>query len=305
MRRILSICAVLLWCGPAMAQLPLTGAGKGAPGGYTGPGDIQTFLVWGSVARVYTAAQASPSTNMAILVASGNGTSICTLRGSTAGIADLTNTYCTQPVACSGGCTPAAACAAANGGSCRASTLYDQVGGNNWVNASLTQMPLVAFNDLNGLPALVYAHTNNQYLVSQSTITHTQALTIVAVANHTSTDSVNIMGISGGDIELLVTNGNVGIYAGAGPLTTTAANNSYHVIQGQANGASPNSAILVDGAAAVTGSAGTNNISGGNVGYGSYGTNTLGFTGNITEAGVFAGTTSATLQTNMRTQYGL
>src|SRR5690348_15562028 len=128
---------LLLLIGQANAQsLPLLGVSGGSiavASSYQGPGDVVSgWLAWGSCARVFTTAQASTSTNMCDLVATTGGAAVCTLRGSSTGFVDLAASYCA-------GTTPAAACAAASGGACRVSKVYNQVTGNatgDWTQAT-------------------------------------------------------------------------------------------------------------------------------------------------------------------------
>jgi hypothetical protein len=118
-------------------SMMLMGAGKPpAAASYTGPGDItNTYLAWGSCAFVYKALLANMSTNMCDLVASTGGAAVCTLRGSASGAVD-------QSGYCPGGLTPSAACAAASGGSCLVTKVYDQTGHSvDLLQATLSAMP--------------------------------------------------------------------------------------------------------------------------------------------------------------------
>lgn len=118
MRRFLTTLILLLWTLPAFAQIPMTGAGKGAPGGtapsFTGTGDVVSgFNAWWSPGIAYSAAYAAPGTNPAADVCDTGGTNCITLNVGTNGL-----------VAAPG----ATAC---GGNACVSiSKLYDQSGAN-------------------------------------------------------------------------------------------------------------------------------------------------------------------------------
>ena len=265
---------------------------------YTGPGDNQAFISWASVARVYRAALASTSTSLADLVDSSTGTvAICTLRGSTAGTVDLTSTYCT------GSATPATACAAAAGGSCKVKKLYDQVGTNPWTQATASKMPLLTFSSINGLPAMQFASANSTTLIQGTNISQAQPFSFEAVAERTSifTSAQAILNDSGIDTELSFQNAanTIKFYAGT-QQTGTAADSAFHVLQSTFN--STSSTLNVDGTTQVTADTGTHTLGGsGPAAIGSCpgGVNYL--NGLVTEAGTYNGS----VQSNARSAYGL
>jgi hypothetical protein len=198
-RLVLALAFCLALAGGAQAQ---GGMGPG-PGmvhstgsSYSGPGDVVSgALAWGSCARVYNVSLASTSTSLCDLVdTSVGGTAICTLRGSSTGFVDLAGSYCT------GSTTPAAACAAAAGGACRVSKVYDQIGGTSgWINATNGQRPVLTFSAQNGLPGLTGTAAANTSLTTSSTFTQAQPWTLVAAAKRTAnfTTSQSLMGSSG------------------------------------------------------------------------------------------------------------
>src|ERR1700732_3971891 len=112
-----------------------------AVAGFQGPGNITSGAIeFVSAGRAYNAAYAASNGSFADLVATGNGAVVCTLKALTTGFVNLTSSACA-------GQTPAAACAAANGGACSVTKLYDQTGtGNNVVQATLANMPALTFN---------------------------------------------------------------------------------------------------------------------------------------------------------------
>jgi Putative Ig domain len=225
---------------------------------YSGPGDVvASAVVWGSCARVYDAALASTSTSLCDLVDSSAPTVvICTLRGTSSGFVDLAGSYCT------GGVTPATKCAAATGGVCNISKIYDQSGNSNhWTEATAANQATLAFSSLNGLPGIkcaascVYATPN---------ITQAQPFTLSYVSERTAafTTLSDVFSISGGSIIVGYQNlANTAIInAGGGPLTATASDSAFHAFQSIPNGNGTSSTIVVDGSA-TAGAAGTTGLS--------------------------------------------
>jgi len=246
-----------LWFAPAWAQVPMTGAGKGTPGvaaSYQGPGDVVSGATgWGSMARVYNLSLASTSTSLADLVASTGGAAVCTLRGSSTGYVDLSNSYCA-------GTTPAAACAAASGGSCKVTKIYDQIGATGgWTNATLASMPTVDFSGANGLPG-IKCDSGNAQLNGVNTVTVSRPLTWVAYSNRTGnfTTSGGIIGTNtteNGLVSSTSTN-QVILRSGGGAATNaTASDSAYHSLIGLADSAVSASVIAVDGVGGATGTA--------------------------------------------------
>lgn len=117
---------------------PGTPASAGG-GGYVGPGDTSVVATtpyswWGL--RAVSASYAASTGNIADLVAVTGGAAVCTLKAATDGTADMVGTYCP------GTLTVPAACAAASGGSCKVTKLYDQISTRHLINATLAQMPV-------------------------------------------------------------------------------------------------------------------------------------------------------------------
>lgn len=130
---------------------------------------------------------------MCDLVAVTGGAAVCTLRATTTGYVDLT-------AYCPGSLTPAAACAAASGGSCRLTKLYDLVAGTNpFIQATLANMPNVVFSTLNGLPAVQCVSANSTNLTTTSTVTIAQPYYLTAVYERTAsfTSLASALGVSG------------------------------------------------------------------------------------------------------------
>ena len=218
---------------------------------YQGPGDIVSgALIWGSCARVYNVSLASTSTSLCDLVDTSTGAvAVCTLRGSSTGFVDLAGSYCV------GSLTPAAACAAAGGGACRVSKVYDQIGGTaGWVNATNSQRPVLTFSALNGLPCGTGTGAANTSLTTAATFTQTQ-WTWTSVAKRTSSAQAGVIGASGGF------NGYLGFTATANTAGLTSNNvtfvtlgsvtdSSFHALQGVADPGGAGGVLAVDGSEA-------------------------------------------------------
>jgi hypothetical protein len=55
---------------------------------------------------------------------------------------------------------------AATGGVCNVSKLYDQVGGNHWVQTTAAKQPALTFSGLNSLPVMSFTRANGTILVT-------------------------------------------------------------------------------------------------------------------------------------------
>lgn len=224
---------------------------------FQGPGDVVSGgTVWGSCARVYNAASASTATSLCDLKDATTGTvAICTLRGSSTGFVDLAGSYCV------GSTTPSVACAAAAGGHCVVSKVYDQTGnGNFFVTATLAAMPSLTFSALNGLPGMTCAAAC--LFPTTTNITQAQPFSFSYVSERTGafTTVSNVLSISGGSI--ISGHNNVAnqldLNCAGGPLTASATDSAFHAIQSVANGVS---SILVPDGVASTGAAGATGFS--------------------------------------------
>lgn len=280
------------------AAIDATGGGSS----YTGPGDAQTFLVWGSVARVYNNAAASTSTSLADLVDSAAPTTvICTLRGTTAGTVDLVGTYCTGSV------TPATKCAAATGGVCNVNKIYDGTGNTSgWTQTTGSKQPVLTFSAINGLPAMTFTSGNATIMGNATGVTQAQPYTVLGVAKRTAnfTTVQEVVASTGNDVEFQFDSAvdSARVYAGVGVgYTALVTDNAFHVLQGTGNGVS--GTMNADGLTQQVGNSGANTLSG-NVSIGGYLTSIY-LTGQVAEVGIYAGTYNATVQSNTRTQYGL
>jgi hypothetical protein len=306
MKRLSLIAAVLLrLCVVASAQFNGCPAGFCAPtaaptASYQGPGDIVSgFLTWGSCARVYTASLASTSTSLCDLVDSAAPTVvICTLRGTATGFVDLVGAYCTGSV------TPATKCAAATGGVCNISQVYDQTGHSHpFTQTTAASQPSLVFSALNGLPGMNFGTSTNG-LLATGTITQAQPFTFSAVYKRVNATPAG--GIIGSDTGTTIcaeasTSGNTGLTAGT-LVNETAADAAFHSINDLVS--STSSAINVDGTDTASLSVGTNAFSSNAVRIGRCNGATL-TTGSIMEAGILNATTTSTQRNSLSTnQHG-
>lgn len=274
------------------------------PPAYTGPGDCTScggsaYAWWGL--RAYTAAYAASTGNIADLVAVTGGAAVCTLKAATDGTADIVGTYC-------GGSTVPVACAAASGGSCKVTKLYDQTGGGRDLSqATLATMPDITFGPVTGLasnrPALTFSNAQFMATASPFGLT-TQPLTMSAVSIRTAAiDNIGMMtGDVANDAEMIYTTTTpslAGGYAGTNPpITQAQTNNAWHSFHAAFNGAS--TVMNVDGSSSAAGNTGNGAIT--NAVY--FGRDTFQssgayLTGRITEAGIWSSALTGTNMTNL------
>lgn len=261
---------------------------------FQGPGDVVSGAVaWGSCARVYNASLASTATSLCDLKDATTGTvAICTLRGSSTGFVDLAGSYCT------GSATPAVACAAAAGGSCVVSKLYDQTGtGNFWSTATLAAMPALTFSALNGLPGLTGA---GLVVLPTGNITQAGPLSFSYVSKRTGafTTLQNVFSISGGAIIAgYAASINNATLVDVGTVTAAASDSAFHALQMIVNATGT---VVVDGAA-TTGALSTNGLTATPLRLMSANGAGAGLTGVVMEVGMWPGAFNATQYGNMDT----
>jgi hypothetical protein len=270
-----ALLAAALWallCGQAGAQLAggLIFPGPGLPVAaaitYVGPNDtISGATAFGSCARAVSASYAAGGGNLCDLVDSAAPTTvICTLKALTSGKVDLASASCT------GGVTPSVKCAAATGGTCNVSKIYDQVNAtNSWVQTSAATQPKLTFSALNGLPGMTGTATASTQMNSPSYTTNATSSSYIVLGKRTTPSGggapdVGLGSNAGGtnfNLGFDAANANKAALSGpSGGLTTaTAADNSFHYLQ-YANGGT--SALIVDNTPTPTGTGGQNMSSG-------------------------------------------
>lgn len=257
--RVWALCAALaLFPALADAQSPIKSFPPGTfqnkaaidpavAASYQGPGDIvASATAWGSCARAYNAAYANGTNSMCDLVDSTTGSvAICTLRVLTTGFVDLAGSYCT------GSTTPTLACAAAAGGACKVTKVYDQTGGgNHWTNATAAQMPTLTFSAQNSLPGLTYTSAANASLANVNSIVAAQPYSLTGVAKRTANFTTAQMVLATGSGTVFQFGFNTSTNTAfinyvAAAITATASNSAFHALQGVVNNAS--SVLTVDG----------------------------------------------------------
>lgn len=258
------VLSIWLAIAPVYAgSLTLLGAGKAgaAAPAYAGPGDIVSgATVWGSCARVYQASLASTATSLCDLKDVTTGTvSICTLRGSSTGFVDLTGSYCV------GSTTPAVACAAAAGGSCIVSKIYNQTnpGTNDLTQASASSMMPIVFNDVNGLPSIGCGSGGVVFTATSGTFTTTNFSLSVAT-NRTGSFTTAASSFGGNGAAYLGHGGatnTVAIYNLSSVVTQAGNDSTWHGLQGTFSSTAASDALNVDGSDFTSLSAGTGGLS--------------------------------------------
>jgi hypothetical protein len=274
-----------------------------APPSYTGPGDVSVngstnnWYAWYSCARVYKASLASTSTSLCDLVDSAAPTVvICTLRGTTSGLVDLT-------AYCPGSVTPAVKCAAATGGVCNISQAYDQTGNSRPViNAAAASQPFLTFSAINGLPAM-QCTAATCFLSSAGTVTQAQPITESAVYIQPAQNSSEMGLIGPSNIFAEISGGpnsqpNTAEINGQTSAFVTATINNWHALNGLLNGTGNNCALNVDGTDTASLNCGTNGFSASNIRL--FRANGQQSAVSITEAGLLAVTSSPTDRGNIR-----
>jgi hypothetical protein len=253
---------------------------------YTGPGDLVSGSIgWWSCARAYTAAFAAGGTAIMDLVDQA-GANPVTINILSTGFADLTaisNWVTANSVT-----------------TIRVTKLYDQTGsGLHATNATLSTMPALTLNVLNGLPVMTLTAARGDRL-NTATFTQAQPFSMSAVTQRTAnfTSEQGILGATPTSIDLQFTaTTNQGRASAGSVLTATANNSAWHTMSGVLNGAS--SALVVDGAA-TTGAGGANAFStvGLRVGRSSSGGS---LDGQIAECGIWPSAFDATQYGNLNT----
>ena len=170
---------------PATAQVPMTGAGLGAPGvvvAYQGPGDIASdAIAFYSAGRSYNAAYATAASPLADLVDTATGLLTCTMKVKATGFADLTSAVCPT----SSPTTNVVTWCTVTVGGCSVTKLYDQTGnGNHVVQATLANMPPFTFSAQNGLPCPA-GKIATTYLETAGSITAAQPWSMTGVTEVT------------------------------------------------------------------------------------------------------------------------
>lgn len=291
MRKLLAL-LLTLWLAPALAQVPMTGAGKGVPvaATYQGPGDVfASASSWYSCSRSYSASYASSGTNGACdVVDTSTGLITCTYHIKTNGFVD--------PSECNG---VGQSCQTA----CSVIKAYDQTGNGYHMlqsTATLAQLPHLTFSSTptGTLPTIDCGTGAVFFMQATTSPVLSQPFTMSGVANRNSgTAESGFLGQNGNASLGFGSGANLAeVFGGAPALTKAATDSAWHSINGLFNGGGTSSAINVDGSdsTGATGAAGTT-------------ANTLRlcragpaqFSGLLAEAGVWAATSTSTDRNNL------
>jgi hypothetical protein len=253
------LCLGLLCLGQTRAQIPLTGAGLGAPGGVTYQGPIDAAGLGSafgaySVARAMLASYAGSA--LATVADVSTGLTTCVLSSKANGFADLTTSSCAA-----GTLTVPAFCTAHT--SCVITQVNDQSGNaRHVVQATLANMPAIVFNSINGLPAINCATGTSTFLSTSGTFTQAQPFTMSAVYQRTAnfTTLSPAMGAAASTVMIGATSSANAAGIDAGTIFGATANDSaWHGIQGLFSGNSSN--INIDGVEPSTAAAGGGTLS--------------------------------------------
>lgn len=268
---------------------------------YQGPGDIKSGA-WGfwSCSRAYNVAYANGTNPLCDLVDATTGlVAICTLRVLTTGFVDLVGNYCT------GSTTPTLACAAAAGGACHISKMYDQTGNaRDLINGTVAQYPSATFSSSpTGALPVVTGGSGVTLLATNSTFTISQPITLSVVAIRTAgfTAQGMIFGsASSSDALDGSTSTNNWAIKGSTSVNAAATDSAWHSFSGLLSGSGNNCATNVDGSDTASLNCGTTGTSAEKMRILREGSGVQ-FQGNIAEALMYTATTTSTERNNIST----
>lgn len=196
------------------------------------------------------------------------------------------------------------ACATAD--DCLIHTIYDRSGSTNCssaacdlANSTAAKMPTLKHNCVNGtLFCAVCTGANSTVLFNTSNSAQAQPLMFVSFWDRTAVAQSYVLGSLGNTLFGSANAASLAaLFLGNSFIQPSASDNSFHSIIGSGNGAS--SLLAVDGTS-TSGNAGTNAINANNLELcASDSAGSSGFTGNVTEIGVWTGTFSGAQITNM------
>lgn len=257
------------------------------PPSYTGPGDINgAAVVWGGL-RGFSASYASPGTNPAIDLVDQTTSNPITINILSNGNLDIAtiNTWV----------------AAHSVTTILVAKLYDQTGnGNHFV--AFGGNPSLVLNSIGALPGIHFSKTVNNEIITGSTITQAQPLTMSAVGGrYAALGTIGQENLFGGPVSLLFNSSanTISLFAGSVSAGATASDNANHAFQAIFNGAS--SSIVVDGTSATVNPS-TGGISSSAIAFGqNIGANPFG--GHVYEGGLWAGDKSANNTTMCHNQF--
>ena len=259
------VLALWLAIAPAWAgSMMLLGVGGGSVATFTGLGDTSdgsgALLYW-SCARAYTASYANAHSNMCeVTRQSDNAT--CTLTAASTGFADLTSSLCSGSTQ-----TIVQFC---NATTCGVDKAFDQTGNGNHGTIGTpgtfsTLMPIMAFSSPNSgsLPVMNCTGATS-CAVNSANFTRAQPYTVsgVYIRNGGATTSGMVLGASNVLVSVgpATTSGNAAVNAGT-QQAASAAETTWHSIQGVIQGSGNACAINIDGSDTASLACGTNALS--------------------------------------------
>lgn len=230
---------LILFASSAFAQVPMTGAGTGAPSGggggpFVGPGDINGAAVawWGL--RAFSTAYATSLGNIADIVDTATGLASCTIKAKSNGDADLTSTSCVG-----GTLSVTTFCTVTHATGCSVTKLYDQSGNSDDVtNGTLATMPLLSLSAVSSKPGILCDNVAGTFINSGSIANGTAQPYTASYAAKRTTSLGGFSAVFGFFIGVSVQVGfdqaanGVYLYAGNGPPAPLAAtDNVFHAVQ--------------------------------------------------------------------------
>lgn len=184
--------------------------------------------------------------------------------------------------------------------------LYDQVGGNDLVQATAGNQPAFILSGLGSLPVIRFTKASSQYLETANNFSQAQPFTLSTVAKRTGSTSTHCCVVGASSTIILLGFANSTDTPEFYPLSNTGADNVWHAMQGVANGATGNDCNIDGNSSASSSMVGQ-----------SFGTEKLQFgcsttsnfhDGDATEAGMwpiqFSGANCTAMSTNQHNYWG-
>lgn len=255
----------------AHAQVPMTGAGVGAPvvaASYQGPGDVDTGAVafW-SCGRAYSNAYATGGSPQLCLIYGTTTTTTCILSAHASGaLQGFADTSTATP--CVGGTiTVGTFCNGVTNATCQVQEAYDQTGnGYNASQSNTALQPIFRLNIQNSLPCM-YGTAANQNLETSTAITTASPYTFTAVAERATNSTTQMIfmytGSGGFNMQFNTLTDTIRVNFGSGVNNTGAVEAAMNAAVAS-SASSPNFAVYntANGTTNVTTSSGTSSLAG-------------------------------------------
>lgn len=270
---------------------------KPTGGSYTGPGNIYSFVSWYGL-RGYSAAYSTGSNPAVDLVdqAGANTITINILSNGNLDVASI-NTWVT----------------AHSVTTIMITKIYDQVGTHHLVQATLASMPVLTLNAIGSLPGMTFngGSSSGPFLKGSTTVSQALPFTLSAAykrVGNTASFGCVLVGYENpvGIIPNTTTN-TTNLFAGSVSANVTAADNSFHAVQGLLSSSGTASSMYVDGTLTGSLSTGTTAWSSNSLAIGADNSGNRFFDGVILEAGYASGDQTANnsaINSNQHTYWG-